>query len=231
MRFLYLYVHLGLTLAACSQQITINKVCIVEGSKSFVGKNYTCQKLVYSNENLAWTISYSYNGWQIYDSIYYEIKDTTCCVKTFRAEYDEGFKAVSNYILESVDCGQKVGFSDNLLASINDQYSLSKPYLDDLNFLLKLKPINRGTEFSFKEGVSPSLFPQYGILNSEVLNSFFVVVGADNHIRNDGFYFLNFTLEREYTYKGARLHEVIINVKNKKTNSISTFRERFEIVN
>jgi hypothetical protein len=232
MRFICFYIFLGLSQVACSQQNTrINKTFVSEGSESFPSKNYTCQKLFYSDQNLVWEINYSYNGWQVYDSIYYEIKDSKYCISTFQPVYDEGSKTVSNYSVGNIDCEQEKDFSNKDLALISDQYFLSKPYLSDLNFLLQRNPINQGNVFKFKTAISPSLFSQYGIPYNELLSSFSFIVSIDNQIESDEFYFSNFTLKREYHYQESRLEEVVITLINKRTSSTSKFKEKFEIVN
>jgi hypothetical protein len=232
MRFIYLYIILGLSNVACPQQNTrINKTCISDGSESFPSKNYTCQKLFYSDQNLVWEVNYSYNGWQVYDSIYYEIKGLKYCISTFQPVYDESSRTVSNYSIGNVDCKQEKGFSNKNLALINDQYSLSKPYLNDLNFLLQRNPINQRNVFNFKSAISPSLFSQYGIPYNELLSSFSFIVNRDNQIESDEFSFSNFMLKREYHYQDSRLQEVVITLVNKRTSGTSKFKEQFEIVN
>ncbi len=232
MRFTCLYIFIGLSQIACFQQeVRIIKKCSSSGNESFVDKNYICQKLFYEEQKLIWKVNYSYNEWQIYDSIYYEYKDSNYCVKTFQPTYKEGNKVVAGYQLSNVDCDQGKTFPSGYFSQINDQYLLSRPYLRDLNFLLQLSPIISDNEFKFKNGISPSLFSQYGIPYNELLDSFSFVVNQDDLIESDNFYFINYTLKRKYRYENSRLQDVIIIVENKRTNVVSEFKEHFEIVN
>ena len=232
MRVFCLYIFIGLSQIACSQNETrINKTCDFEGSASFPSKSYTCQKLGYSNQQLVWEVNYSNNGWQVYDSLYHEIKGSKYCIKTFLPLYDEGSKIVLKYNTGDVDCEQPKGISNKFLASVRDQYFLTKPYLDDLNFLLELTPINQNNNFKFETPISPSLFSRYGVPYDELLSSFSFVVGEIKLIESDNFYFLGFTLKRDYQYEKRRLKTVVITLVNKNTNSSTVFNEYFEVMN
>ena len=56
-------------------------------------------------------------------------------------------------------------------------------------------------------------------------------MGEIKLIESDNFYFLGFTLKRDYQYEKRRLKTVVITLVNKNTNSSTVFNEYFEVMN
>lgn len=229
MRLFYFFISISLSFTACSQEnLKVVKMCSSSGDESFIDKNYKSQELFFKGENLIGQINYSYNGWQIYDSISYENKGLNLCVKTFTAQYNVEERLFEKYAFEGVNCDEEINFSNRYLNNVNDKYFLSRPYLKDLDLLLGFHPHKNGDEFNFKEGVIPSILTKYGIPFNEKLNSFsFNITSENNLISNDEFYFSGYIVKRKYEYVNSVLRSVIITIENKKTSVVLKYEEKY----
>jgi hypothetical protein len=224
-RLVFIYLFISVSQVACSQQKEIIlKKCFSESTESFPSKNYTCQKLSFEGENLVYKINYSYNGWQIIDSIAYLNEGGKDCIKSFQPIYDVENRTVKSYELLNVDCNQKIVSFNN----INDKYGLSKEYLGSIQSLLSKHPEKNNDEYKFKEGIIPSLFTQYGIPYNEPLSAFTFKIEGDV-LQDDSFVYESFILTRNYEYENELLKQVKIVVKDRSERIISQFTETFEL--
>ncbi len=227
MKFKLVFTYLLVAVAhiGCSQEKAIVlKKCLSESTESFPSKNYTCQKLSFVNQVLNYKVNYSFNGWQIIDSIAYQNDNGMHCVKSFQPVYDIENRIIKSYVLLNVDCNQ----TNVLFNEIKDKYGLSREYLANLEFLLSKKPEKHEKRYQFKGGIIPSLFTQYGIPNDGLLQAFSFKI-EDNMIKSDSFMYENLTLSRNYKYESGLLKEVKIFVKDREGNTLSQFKEVFEL--
>ena len=228
-KLIFTCLFLGMSQMACSQQnVVILKKCFSEGQESFPSKNYTCEKLFFNGQKLSYKINYSSNGWQIVDSVSYQIEGSKLCAKSYQPLYDIENRRVTDYQLNSVDCNPNEVLSNDRLSQINDKFYLSREYLAALNFLLSKDPKQTDNGFLFDGGIIPSLFTQYGIPYDEPLSTFDFTI-EDGVIKSDSFVYENYVLKREYEYKSRMLEEVKIVVTNRKGVETSEYREYFEI--
>jgi hypothetical protein len=207
-----------------SEKKIILKKCFSESTESFPSENYTCQKLSFEGENLVYKINYSYNGWQIIDSIAYLNEGGKDCIKSFQPIYDVENRTIKSYELLNVDCNQK----NVSLININDKYGLSKEYLKSLLFLLSRHPEKNNDEYSFRDGIIPSLFTEYGIPFNEILSVFSFKKEGDV-LQYDSFVYESFVLTRNYVYEHGFLKQVGIVVKNRNEKILHQFIETFEL--
>ena len=208
------------------QQVMIQKKCTFEGSETLPSRSYICERLFFEKEDLIYRIEYSYNGWQITDSITYERTNGKCIIKDYQAQYDFNNRVINHYLLLYVDSTLIKNSLNNELSKINDRFNLTKDYLDDLNFLLERNPINEADTFKFEDGIIPSAFIKYSIPYNEILYEFNYSV-KDNLIKNDSFTFENFIVSRKYYYKDKMLQKVLIIVEDKRKAATSKFGEYF----
>ena len=227
MKFKLIFTCLLIAVAqiGCSQdKVVVLKKCLSESTESFPSKNSTCQKLFFVNQALTYKLNYSFNGWQIIDSIAYQNDSGKHCVKFFQPVYDVENRIVKSYELLNVDCNQ----TNVLFNEIKDKYGLSREYLANLEFLLSKNPEKNEKKYLFKGGIIPSLFSQYGIPYDELLRAFSFNI-KDNMIKADSFVYDSLTLSRNYEYESGLLKEVKILVKDREGNILSQFREVFEL--
>ena len=225
LRLVLLWLFLCTSLFACCQSnVIVSKKCFSEPIEGFPGKNYTCQKLSVVGQTLDDKINYSSNGWQIIDSVAYQNDRGKHCAKSFQPVYDVGNRIVKSYELLNVECDQV----NVLLNEIKDKYGLSREYLANLNFLLSKNPEKTEKGYQFKDGISPSLFSQYGIPYDKILKTFSFNI-EDNMIKADSFMYHSLTLSRKYEYESGQLKEVKIFIKDRDGNILSQFREVFEL--
>jgi len=228
MKFIYICIFIFIGYAALSQdEIKIIKV------RSSEKRSYKCQELILKNSNLYYSHSYSYNGWQITDSICYENEDTTRCAKVYFATYDDGSTSTSgsvpHYEFRYLDCNFNSYLKSKLFSKISDTYLLSGFYINDFNSLLELNPNKIDNEFRLKNPVAPSLFPTYGIEYNEPLISFtFQLNDKSNLILTDSFTFENYVVSRKYSYNSNILENVLIIVKNRKNGLTHEYSEIFK---
>ena len=235
-------------ISACSSDKNAKQTQIKDTSESYIVKikkrvislgyfhslNYISQELFFIGTDLVSLVNYAYNGWQIYDSISYEKQYNGLCKKTFTPFYDEKERFHRKYILSKTDYIENVGFSNQYLNKIDDDYLLSRFYLKNLDFLLNCDyhfSSNISSDectFSFKGNIIPSFFMEYGLGFDEVLNSFMFIISEDNLLEKDVFFFENCTVTRVYEYSKHRLQKVTITVSEKE-NIISTFQEYYEL--
>lgn len=227
MRFklVFTYLLIAVVQVGCSQEkAVVLKKCLSETTESFPGKNYACQKLSFVDQSLVYKINYSYNGWQIIDSIAYQNDGEKHCVKSFQPVYDVENRIVKSYELLNVDCDQ----ANVIFNEIKDKFGLSREYLADLEFLLSKNPEKNEKGYKFKSGIIPSLFTQYGIPYDGLLKAFSFNID-DNMIKADSIVYSNFALSRNYEYESGRLKEVKIFVNDREGNILSQFREVLEL--
>ena len=84
-------------------------------------------------------------------------------------------------------------------------------------------------KFRFEKGIISSKLTKFGIPYDEILSYFTFKIDDRNLIVNDGFYFANFVVKREYSYSKSILQEVTIVVENKKSSTINKYSEKFEM--
>jgi len=213
------------------QAAIIIKTCDVskDSSRSWPVRKYTSSKMYYKGAKMLSKIDYSFNGWQVYDSITYKYIGHNSIEMSYRPIYDIKNKAIKRYKLESNDTlPQKPLYG--ILSEINDQYYLSKPYLSDLSFLFKQKPLKENDTFKFNDGIIPTLFSEYGIPYNEQINSFTYAINQEGQIINDAFFFENYTVKRQYIYtKSKRLKEVYVIIEDSLNHTNSEYRESFAV--
>lgn len=222
---IFVCVFISASQVACSQQKeVIIKKCITEPTESFPSKNYACQKLSFEGHNLIYKINYSSNGWQIIDSIAYLNEGEKYCIKSFQPIYDVENRIVKSYELLNVDCNQ----TNESFNNINDEFDLSREYLESIQFLLSKNPEKNNDVYNFKNGIIPSLFTQYGIPYNETLSAFTFMI-KDNVLQEDSFVYESFVLVRNYEYENGLLKKVRIKVKDRGKRIIYQFTEIFEL--
>jgi len=229
MKHLFVFVLLILTTSACSQEVVkIEKVCSSSGNENFISKNYRCKDLFFKDKDLISEVNYAYNGWQVYDSIYYEKTEKKICTKIFSPKYNEK-KILESYILENIECNEiEFVISDDNIRRVKDDYYLSASYLKDLELLLESTPLkDNNNVFHFREGIKPSLFSEYGIPYNENLYSFTFTIN-NNLIENDYFLFENYEVKRNYKYNKRQLEFVYITVINKKKSNSLSYTEQYK---
>ncbi|PZX48947.1 hypothetical protein [Algoriphagus chordae] len=210
--------------ACCQSNVIVLKKCFSEPLEGFPSKNHTCQKLSFVGQTLDYKINYSFNGWQIIDSVAYQNDKGKLCAKFFQPVYDVENRIVKSYELLNVDCNQVTVF----LNEIKDKYGLSRDYLANLNFLLSKNPEKTEKGYQFNGGIIPSLFTKYGIPYDKLLKAFSFNI-EDNMIKADSFMYDTLTLSRKYEYESGQLKEVKISIKDRDENILSQFREVFEL--
>lgn len=213
---LIMFLTIGLAQLSCleEEKVLVKKTC------KYPNHTYVCEELFYQNELLLSEVNYTYNGWQVIDSVAYEyIGDSVC-----RSIYDAQIKdrKVHSYNYLDKDCSVK-----NAYSVLNDQFDLSYYYFDDIVFLLELSPSKQKEVYIFKKGVIPSIFTNYGVPFNEVLNSFSYVI-SEGLLREDQFIFDRFTFSRKYTYEDFRLVKVEIRKIRNSTQKESEFIETFD---
>ena len=229
MRLIIFFIFLNFTTYS-QENIKVVKMCSLFGDKSFTNKNFKSQDIFFKGDVLIGQINYSYNGWQIYDSIAYETKGLNLCLKTFAAIYDVNEKLFKKYKYIGVNCDEQVVFSNKHLNKVNDKYLLSRPYLKILDLLLTLNPNKVNNHYFFNKGIIPTIFTEYGIPSNEVLNSFsFNIIHDNNLISNDEFYFLDYIVKRKYRYLNSVLQSVTIIVESTKNLIIREYEEKYII--
>lgn len=227
MKFIYLFIFTCLAQVTCSNEnIKITKV------RSSEKRTYKCQELFFKDSSLIWELNYSYNGWQITDSIYYSYEDSAHCAKVYFATYDEDSDSTSvpHYEYRYLDSSQNDYLKTQSFSRINDTYSLSKYYLRDLNLLLGLNPKRVNGEFQFDKPIIPSILTKYGIPYNEQLCSFsFKLDNSHKLILNDMFTFENYIVTRKYYYQQDKLEKVLIIVTSKKNEQTNEYSEIFKL--
>lgn len=227
MKLIYIFILIFFGQVACSQKnIKITKV------RSTEKRTYKCQELCYKDSILIWELNYSYNGWQITDSVYYINEDSAHCAKIYFATYDEDPDSTStpHYEYRYLDCDQYDYLKTQSFYRINDTYSLSKRYLEDLELLLGLDPNSVNDEFEFEKPVIPSILTKYGIPYNEQMSSFsFELNDSRNLILNDAFIFENYVVIRKYDYQEDMLEKVSITVTSKENGQTKKYSESFKI--
>jgi hypothetical protein len=224
-KLVFIYFFIYVSQVACSQKKEIIlKKCFSESTESFTNRNYICQKLSFVNQTLIYKINYSYNNWQIIDSVTYQREKEKYCIKFFQPVYDITNKVVIKYKLLNIDCNH----TNIIFNNINDTYSLTRDYLESIEFLLSKNPVKNNSEYVFKDSIIPSLFTRYGIPYNEPLISFAFEIKNDI-IENDSFIYENFILTRNYKYEKSLLKEVEIVVTNRDKKNIFQFYESFEL--
>jgi hypothetical protein len=225
MKSIILWGALFMSYTSCSQEnTTIAKLA------KFNGKLTQVQKSYFNGGNLVYRINYANNGWQVLDSIVYEDKNTKHCWHFYKPTYDIENRKLLKYDFSEVECEDK---KNAFIQNVEDKYSLSKLYLDDLRFLLEIEGGNKleldgSTLVTLKESIKPSILTKYGIPFNESLNNFSYKI--DNELLvYDQFNFENYVLKREYFYsKNHVLTEVRIYVEGKNLDGEKSYVEQFK---
>lgn len=227
MKLIYLFIFIYLGQTACSQEnMKITKV------RSSEKRTYKCQELFFKDTTLIYELNFSYNGWQVTDSIHYNNEGSVHCAKVYFASYDEDSDSTSTpyYEYRYLDCNQNDYLKTKSFSRIDDTYSLSKYYLRDLNLLLELNPINVNDEFRFKKPIISSILTQYGIPYNEQLSSFsFKLNDSNKLILKDIFTFENYVVSRNYSYQMNILEQVSIIVTNRGNGQTYDYTEVFKL--
>ncbi|HBX21778.1 MAG TPA: hypothetical protein DEF88_15175 [Porphyromonadaceae bacterium] len=189
-------------------------------------KKYKTQELFFKKDKLLWAKNYSYNGWQIIDSLSYEYSDSIIYRHIFYPIYDETKRSFIKYKFMRTQAELRHAFSNNILSSINDNYHFSKCYLKDIDLLLNSEPIYENGVYKFPDGMIPSILLNYGIPYNENLYSFSFKI-KENLIIEDSFDFLHYFIRRKYNYDNNILQKVIIEVHNKKSKDNFIYNEEF----
>lgn len=201
---------------------TIIKKCFSSKTESFPSREYTCQKIIIKNEQIVYKIIYSYNGWQILDSITYEIKGNQTCIKSHFPIYEPSTLLLKEYQPNATKCFNRNDFQ----IEIKDKFGLSEEFITPIYFLLSQQPVKSNETFRFSKDLAPSLFTQYGISYNEQLMSFQFKI-KDGLLYDDRFEFENYTLTRKYSYAEQVLNKVDIHLFNTKGDTLSEFTEIF----
>jgi len=214
---------------ACSQQnVIIQKKCFSVATESFPAKSYICQKIFFSGQILIYKVDYSYNGWQIIDSVAYQKEGLKYCSKSYQPVYDFENRTIKSYQLLYVDCNQVKVSSNDKFPKINDKYGLSREYLYELELLISKNPERNAGGYKFNGGIIPTIFGQYGIPYDETLYAFTFSI-KNSVVKEDSFTYEHFILNRSYQYENGFLKEVKIVIKDGEERTISQFREVFEL--
>lgn len=184
-------------------------------------KTLLSKEIFYKNFNLVYEKIYTYNGWQVVDSISY---DKDLCFKVYQPIYDVENRLITRYDYKYNDCLQINSYCATLHIFYDD-FLILHSYYNDICFALlnknvRLKSMNSNTYiYEFQEPSSPSLFIRCGIPRDENLISL-TIRKEGNMIMEDEFNFQNFSLKRMYFYNEHLLEKVeyiIVNKKDKKT--------------
>lgn len=215
--------------------ISQNTVIVIEEvypntNESFVDNPYISSKRVYEDLDLVYEIDYSYNGWQIYDSIVYVDNFDTCYLIEYSPAYDFERRKVLYYELSYViDCKMQRNLEDTNLTKYSDEYKLLNKYLIDIEELLRINPIQKDSTFCFEKNTKPRLFLNYGIPIDETIFYFSYSI-HERKICNDRFVFENYIVNRDYIYYNDMLFKVTITIELLLNNEIWTFKETYSYI-
>jgi len=229
MKIIYLFIFISISQVACShknENIRIIKECSSEG------KTHKCQELCFKDSSLIWELNYSYTGWQIIDSIYYNLEDSVNYAEVYFATYEEDSDSTSvpHYEFRYFNKNQNNYLKSKPFSKIADAYFLTRSYLKDLKMLLELKPIKDSAGFLFEKPVIPSILTQYGIPYNEQLSSFsFELNDSGSLILKDSFTFDNYIVKRNYSYQNDVLEKVVITITKRKNGQIKEYIEVFKL--
>jgi hypothetical protein len=228
MKHVLMFIFIFLYLSSDShQKAKITKRRIIDSNEHYPASNTICTKIYIVNDITNIQVEYASNGWQVIDSLVFTKESNTIYIKYYRPIYDENTFAIKTYELMRKEWKKEY----KLKAPINiaiDKYCLCKQYLMDLQFLLERNPEQSMNNWRFREAIIPSLLHQYGIPITEYLDSFNFNIDS-SLIKNDIFYFRNYTLTRTYHYGNNVLSEVLIMVVSKKRPSFLYYRESFVV--
>lgn len=191
-------------------------------------KTYRSQKLYYVQEDLVSEVSYSYNGWQVNDSIVYSSKLGELCIENFTPVYDIDNKSLKHYTSEGIICDSNISIENSIVTRVEDSYLLSMRYIDHIDLLMSFYPVLIDNNYRFEECVIPSIFTEYGIPFDACLNYFSFHIDQNNLIMKDSYHFDNYTVLRLYTYVDSTLQKVNIKVSNNSNTVLNIFEDKFE---
>lgn len=229
MKIFYFFIFISISQIYCFNKNENTRIIKERISKE---KSYKCQELCFEDSSLIWELNYSYNGWQIIDSIYYYFKDSVNYSEVYFATYEEDSDSTSapHYEFRYFEKNQNKYRKSTFFSKIADGYYLSRYYLKDLKMLLDLNPINDGGIFFLKKPITPSILTQYGIPYNEQLSSFsFELNDTDKFILRDLFTFDNYIVRRNYSYKNNVLEKVKITLTNREKKQIKEYIEVFKL--
>ena len=181
----------------------------IKGNKTFLEKNY------------------SYNGWQVLDSIVYGENE----IVTYEPQYGDTREIVKYSKRESTSEFTSKS-NETFKYPLKDKYELGNLYLKDIESIYEsmgIKTFEIKSENNLKVNFIPTILTRYGIPFNELLDSCKYSITNGGLLENDNFYFENFTVNRDFEYDGLVLKTVNIVRVNKVNNQTERIIEKFEI--
>lgn len=213
------------TLFSCSSNV--QEEIMITRFRTYNNSDIRIQEIYIKGNKTIWEKNYSYNGWQVLDSIVYGENETV----TYEPQYgdDREFLKYS-----------KRGSTNELTSKSNapfkyplkDRYELGRLYSNDIVLIYELlgtKTFETKSENVLKTNFVPSILTMYGIPYDELLDYCTYSVTKKGLLQNDNFYFENFSVSRDFDYEGLVLKKVNIVRVDKVNNQTERFIEKFKI--
>lgn len=222
------------TKLSSAQDVAVWKHILRFGNDRYMPLGYIASKYRYHDTTLLYEMDFSYNGWQVYDSVAYNNNNGVWYISTFCP--DSNFQ----FYLRSSDTTENL-FNKNVDIHYNtDKYNILSRYLNDINFLIStyntdsnlLSWNNLGDTscYYFIDADYTLLFAHYGIPMKDYLEKYCCHIGKHGEYDWDIFSFLEYTIVRSFDYDiHGNINKVTITRTHAKSNEKTIWIETFPI--
>ncbi len=228
MKYHLIIIVIVVSICSCATK-TKHENVLVSRLRTYDNLEVKIQEFHLRGEEKIWEKNYSYNGWQILDSIVYGEAKTIVYIP----DYGDTRK-IKNYNKEEKPIDQNLNPVKPFSKLLKDKYQLSTIYIkafETVYDLTDMSIMEESLSKTLKTNFIPSILTNYGIPYNELLDSCSYSISQKGLLHNDNFYFENFHIQREYFYDGLKLTTVKISRVNKNDNQRIEIIEKFKINN
>lgn len=218
-----------------AQVVTLWKHVLRFEKDRSVPKGYVATKYCYRDSIPLYTINYSDNGWQIYDSTTYIKCDNLWYISRFDCDSD------CKLYLRHTDTTKNLFYTNDELHYAEDRFGILSRYVNGINELIFLCKAQSPNSIRFHSGDTccyylkdvdhVHFFAHYGISMYDTLNNYCCRIGRDGKYEWDRYSFLEYTITRHFDYdKLGNLYRVTITRTHTKIEQKITWVESYILI-